>query len=366
MRELRGKGSPVRVQLLKSTDFAAWRAAHACEPAASELPYGIEHLAGHELDLRWKDAPPGPRGSLVHRLDRRVPPFMQTLRSASAIAGSDVVLAMFESEGHFLAIVRALKAWPFTRPRLVVISCWLAELLVKRYSPRRIALLRRAYRHVDRLVFFSRNQAEIYQRVLGVPPERLRFVPFGIDHRYFSPGPPEEVENFVLAVGRDLGRDWATLFEAVAGTSLRVKLATRPSALQGLAVPSNVEVLGQIGLRKYRDLTRKTGLVVVPCVPQAYPTGQTVLLESMAAARCCVVTGSPAMEDYLDPGTSALVVPPRDPAALRAALLDAAGSPELRARLGNRARQLVEERYNAPAMWGRVREILLELCSEPR
>ena len=302
----------------------------------------------------------------MRRLERHVPPFMQTLRSARAVAESDVVLAMFESEGHFLAIARALRAWPFTRPRLVVISCWLAELLLERHSPRRIALLRRAYRHVDRLVFFSQNQAAIYEEVLGVPSDRLRFVPFGIDSRYFSPGPPEAVDDYVLAVGRDLGRDWCTLFKAVAGTSLPVKLATRASALAGLTVPPNVEVLGQIDLRAYRDLTRRARLVAVPCVPRAYPTGQTVLLESMAAARCCVVTGTPAMDDYLEPGESALTVPPCDPTALRAALLEAAGSPELRARLGSRARQLVEERYNAPAMWGRVREILLELCREPR
>ncbi|HMG43702.1 MAG TPA: glycosyltransferase [Acidimicrobiales bacterium] len=340
---------PTKAFLLKS-----WHAGDA-----HEQRYRIELLERHGVDLRYSDAvdrPPwtfAPVRKLVRRLERLGAPFLQTLLAAPRIARSDAVVAVFESQGNFLAGLRALRLWPFTRPRFVVVACWLA-MDAPKFSPRKLRGYRWAYRRgVDELVFFSPNQTEVYRDLLGIPEDRLAYVPFGIDHQYFTPRDVEE-EGYVLAVGRDKGRDWPTLFDAVRGTDLDVRVVCRPDDIEGLDVPANVTLLGTVDRSTYRDLTARARVVVVATRPLAYPTGQSVTLESMALGKCCVVTDTPAMHDYLDHEVDALLVPPHDSAALRAALERAMTDPDLRKRLGTGAREAVERTFNAAAMWQTV------------
>jgi len=119
-------------------------------------------------------------------------------------------------------------------------------------------------------------------------------------------------------------------------------------------VPANVTVLGTIDRSTYRDLTARARVVVVPTRPLAYPTGQSVTLESMAMGKCCVVSATPAMADYLHDDVDALLVPPHDPEALRDAIDRAVADPDLRKRIGVAAHQAVEETFNAAAMWRTV------------
>jgi glycosyltransferase involved in cell wall biosynthesis len=349
-----------RVFLLKYFDAAHERANRT---GRWRLPLAIDALTEAGVDLDWSDAVERrpwtyrPVHAVYRALERLTAPWLQTVLATRRIARSDAVIAVFESQGTFLALLRSLRVWPFTRPRYAVVATWLA-MDAQRFGRRRLGFYRWAYRGVDRLVFFSPNQVEVYRDVLGIPEERLAPVPFGIDHEYFAPQDVDE-QDYVLAVGRDKGRDWATLFAAVADTDMKLKVAARPEDLEGLELPPNVEYMGFLPLDEYRDLSAAAKVVVVPTKVRAYPTGQTVLLEAMGLARCCVVTDSPAIRDYVDDEVTALVVPPGDPDALRDALERAATDEELRRRIGGAARRSVEERYNSVAMWKRIAEAVL-------
>jgi len=251
--------------------------------------------------------------------------------------------------------VRALHIPPFRRPGYVIISCWLVRDL-QRIGRARKLLYRFAYRSVDRLVYFSENQADVIARELRVPRDRLRNVHFGVDDELFAPsGRPDE--GFVLAVGRDAGRDWRTFLDAVRGLDTPVKLACRDGALAGLDVPDKVEVLGYVSRADYRDLLDRARVVVVASEPRDYPTGQSVTLEAMATARCCVVTDTVAMSEYVRDGETALLVPPHDAPALRASIARALEDRALRDRIGAAARADVEQKFTARAMWARIAEI---------
>jgi glycosyltransferase involved in cell wall biosynthesis len=326
--------------------------------------YRIETLAQAGVDLDYSDAahrapwtaPPVHRA--VRRLERLGAPFLQTLLATRRIARSNAVVAVFESQGNFLAALRSLRVWPYTRPRFAVVSCWLA-MDAPKLSPARRRAYRWAYRGVDKVVYFSRNQTSIYRDVLGIPDDRLAFVPFGVDHEYFSPPPTDDDDGYVLAVGRDRGRDWETLFDAVRGTDLVVKVASRPEDIAGLDVPDNVELLGFVDRPTYRSLTARARVVAVPTQVLAYPTGQSVTLEAMAMGKCCVVTDTPAMSDYLTDGVDAVLVPPGDSGRLRDALEHAVSDPDLRKRTGFAAREAVERQFNAPAMWRTIADVLV-------
>jgi glycosyltransferase involved in cell wall biosynthesis len=355
---------PLRVFLLKYFDAEAWRRENA-EPDGWQLPYALDAFDAAVVDLRWSDAVQRPPWTtswirrIVRPLERIAAPFLDTLISARSIGRSDAVLTVFESEANSIAVLRSLGIPPYTRPRLAVVSCWLADRLPTLSPPRR-ALYRLAYRRVDRIIYFSRNQGPAYRELLGVPEDRLAFVPFGVDHRYFAPRDVAD-DGYVLAVGRDRGRDWPTFFDAVGGTALPVKVVCRPAEIADLNAPTNVELLGVVDRATYRDLTARARVVAVPTHVRAYPSGQSVVLEAMAMAKPVVVTDTPAMRDYVSDEVTALLVPPGDPVALRDVLGRVMHDAGLRSRLGKAGRERVELELNAPAMWRTVASTLGEL-----
>jgi glycosyltransferase involved in cell wall biosynthesis len=351
----------LRLFLLHSFDASALAKLRAGRRPAP-LPYRAESItrsdsllelsdAEHHAPWSWK-----PVRAAVAAFERALAPFLQVGLATRRIARSDSTIAMFESQGNTLAALRAFHIAPFTRPFFGIITCWLARDL-EHFGVARKALYRRAYRSVDALIFFSPNQAEIFERELGMPAEKLHNIAFGVDDEYFRPDGRADA-GYVLAVGRDAGRDWSTLLDAVRGSDMTVKVACRPHALAGLAVPANVEQLGYVDRTRYRDLLAAARVVVVASHPCRYPTGQSVTLEAMAMAKCCVVTDTEPMRGYVRDGEDALLVPPGDPRALRAAIERACDDDAFRARLGASARRSVEESFNAPLMWRRIAEVL--------
>ena len=355
---------PASVALLKSGDYAGYLRSH--EPALA-LPYRIDELERHGLSVRWTDAhlrPPWtlrPLANAVQMVERAAAPCLQTMLMLPTIARSDAVLALFESEGNLLAFARRAPLPPLRRPGLVVVSCWLADLLVRGDESYR-RRYRTSYRHVDRLVYFSSNQTAIFAEHLGLDGERLRFVPFGIDEARYAPVDTPDDPAYVLAVGRDAARDWATFFEAMRRCGLPARVLCRPSQIRDLRVPDNVEVLGYTAEPTYRALLGGARVSVVATTPRAYPSGQSVVLESMAMARATVVTDTPALRDYLRPGRTALAVPPGDAEALADAISTAFEDRELRSRLGGEARATVEQEFTAARMWSAIAAVIQEVA----
>jgi glycosyltransferase involved in cell wall biosynthesis len=354
-------GSVIDVALLKSPDFADWQSRYG---DGWQLPYRMDELERHGLRLRWTDAlyrpgwPDSRAAAAVRRAEAFTAPFAQTALMARTIAEVPITLAMFESEANTL--IAARRAWPGRRSSvLAVVTCWLAQVL-EGSRPARRAAYRWAYQSVDRLYYFSRNQGPVLAEHLGLGADRLRYLPFGVDDETFAPT-GEADGDYVLVVGRDRGRDWPTLFSALEGMELPVKLCCRPRDIEGLPVPSGVEVLGYVDRDVYRNLLGRARAVAIATKPLLYPSGQSVLLEAMAMGRVVVVTGTPALEDYVADGETALVVAPGDAAALRRRLLEAARDDGLRAHVGHKAREAVERSFSARAMWEAAADDLLAL-----
>jgi glycosyltransferase involved in cell wall biosynthesis len=348
--------------VLKSPDFAEWQIRYG---EGWQLPYRMDHLERHGLRLRWTDTlnqatwTESRAASAVRWAESFTAPFAQTALMARTIAASPITLAMFESEANALAAAR--RVWPGRRTSvLAVVSCWLAQIL-DGCRPARRAAYRWAYQSVDRLYYFSQNQRPVLAEHLGLDDDRLRYIPFGVDDDTFTPT-GEGDGNYILVVGRDSGRDWPTLFSALEGIDLPVKLCCRPRDIAGLRVPAGVDVLGYVDRTLYRHLLGRARVVAIAAKPLLYPSGQSVLLEAMAMARAVVVTGTPALADYATDGVTALVVPPGDAAALHRRIAEAVDNEDLRTHLGHNAREVVERSFSARTMWATVADDLLTLC----
>jgi glycosyltransferase involved in cell wall biosynthesis len=166
----------------------------------------------------------------------------------------------------------------------------------------------------------------------------------------------------VLTVGKDLARDFATFLAAVEALDVRVQLAVFPRNLRGLALPGNAEA-GQLSPVELRDAYARAACVVLPQRDDTYPFGSeggglTALLEAMAMGKAIVASDRAIIRDYVDDGVEALLVPPEDPAALRAAVARVLGDRELAARLGAAARARVERAHTTPLFAAQLAPVL--------
>jgi glycosyltransferase involved in cell wall biosynthesis len=147
------------------------------------------------------------------------------------------------------------------------------------------------------------------------------------------------VANFKAA------KDHATLLRAAA----RVRQAVPELRLllvgQGPLEAETRRLAGELGLQEavvfagFRpDARRLAAAFDVFALSSTYEGLPIALIEAMALGRPAVVTRVGGTPEVVSDGTHGLVVPPRDPAALAAALLRLLGDPGLRASMGAAAR----------------------------
>ena len=268
------------------------------------------------------------------------------LHGMNHIAGAD----------HFTVVPKSVRALPFVLRLLrydfviaqdnlllgyVVSSCarvlrlktrWLyiamnSSTLIWRHAmhPIRLFLLKKFWASYARIICLSSEQLEDFVR-LGIPRSHLVFIPFGIDTHFFQPADISREEGLVVSVGRDAGRDYETLFKAAERSDHTfVVVAGRKNIPSDMPVPKNVSVLYNRSLVEVRDLYARARLVVVASKDDNVPdgsdcSGQTVVLDALAAGKAVIATHRSWIADYFIPGQDLVVVPPNDPGALAHAI----------------------------------------------
>jgi glycosyltransferase involved in cell wall biosynthesis len=359
------------VALLKAYDYGAWLSRHARGEAAGNLgPYSVDLLERSGLEVRYSDAELGRpwNRSLVERgfgwLGRRRPELLgarNALANRRLLRECEVTLGIFEDQGSFAAFARGWHLRMLAPRRMALVVCWMAER-AQHADARTLHAYRRVLAGADLVVFFSHNQAEVFEGLLGVDPGRLLCVPFGIDAGFFAGMAPRE-DGYLAAIGGDVSRDHELLVEAVRGTSIPTRIYAPTLAATDL--PANVQwIPAPVDHVTYRDVLAGASAVVVPATGTLYPGGQTVVLEAMAAGKALITTRTDAMVDYVQDGVNGILVPPGDAPSLRLALERLMADGALRASLGAGGRTAVAARFNQAAMWDAIGARLRELVDE--
>ncbi len=184
-------------------------------------------------------------------------------------------------------------------------------------------------------------------RLLGAPD--VRVIPSGVD---LPPGVGEEADPpEVLYAGRlSAEKGVLELVEAAKGMNLVV-------AGDG---PLRRQVPGARGFVRHDELQTLYARAAVVACPSRREGFGVACLEAMAHGRPVVATGVGGLRDLVVDGETGLVVPPRDPAALRAALERLLAEPELRRRLGQAGRERARERFS----WDAVTEATLAVYAD--
>jgi glycosyltransferase involved in cell wall biosynthesis len=327
------------------------RAELAAQVAAGEAPdstlLGQNHLAALGVDARLHDPALTRRGGGRLRWNLRELALPWEL--------GDAAVAFTPLAGLFPLAARARR-----RLRVVVVNYGLCTIW-ERSSRARRALLSSSLRSAAAVVCLGEWQRERLEEQIGAPATTALL---GIDERYFSPRAAEAGgEPYVLAVGKDLARDYATFAEAITRLGVRAEIAAYPRNLEGVRLPPGARARA-VSPAELRELYAGAACVVVPQRREEYPYGSeggglTSLLETLAMGRLLVATDRPILHDYVTDEETALLVPPEDPQALADAIGRVLGDLDLAQRLGAAGRARVEAELTTRHFAERIAPILL-------
>ena len=248
------------------------------------------------------------------------------------------------------------------RPKVVVLDFALSTMLDRRERVTR-RLLEASLRASAAVVCLSDVQRQRLLERLDLDPARVHTVLLGIDHAFLEPTHEPAAEPYVLAVGKDLARDYRTLALAAANVDVPFVLVTEPRNVRGIELPANVTVRRGLPYPELRDLYARAACVVLPVRHPGYEYGTeggglTALLEAMAMAKPIVVSGRPIFAEYVRDGESAVLVAPEDAGALAEAVRSMLADSDAAARIGRAARASVEERHTMPGFAAQLADVL--------
>jgi len=252
------------------------------------------------------------------------------------------------------------------------------KILLRLYAP----LMRRVLAGVDVILATSRPYAES-SPVLRRFWNRVRVVPLGIETARFCTAPPErtaawrtrlapEGEPLLLFVGRlRYYKGLDVLLQAMPLVP-RARLvvagdgpmrANWQRLANHLALSERVVFLGDVPDEELPALYHAADLFVLPATARSEAFG-TVLIEAMAAGLPLVTTDVGTGTSWVNQhGETGLVVPPRAPAALAAAITQLLENPDLRRVMGRAGQQRALAEFDVERMVERVLEVYREVAS---
>jgi glycosyltransferase involved in cell wall biosynthesis len=269
----------------------------------------------------------------------------------------DLVIAWEGKNGFPYAVLRSIVAQKY--PPLIILA-----FNVRGVISHFLSLARFGLRSVSRVVVFTPGEAEQYQRLLSLPPEKITYCPLGWydPMRWYDPENVHKSDaltragKFIFASGRSY-RDYETLARAVEGTEANVKFSGRDFNLAGINFPANMEATGWLAEREFLDYLNETYFYVVPLQPITHAGGDSSLLQAMSFGKAIVATRAPSTETFIQQGETGLLVEPHDIEGMRRAILHLWHNPDETRRMGKAARHRFEENHTIEHLAQRVYRI---------
>ena len=226
------------------------------------------------------------------------------------------------------------------------------------------------------LVVTPSSVTAAYLRQRGVPADRLRVIPNGVDAELFSYRAPRQhdvgplrllyVGTMAAWQGVNVAIDALALLRQAIDARLvlagPVRARERPGLLRHIVrrgVSDAVELVGPLQQEALSALYAECDVALAPLMPNDRNLAQGCcplkVLEAMAAGTPLVASDMPVVRELAADEQHALLVRPASAAAVREAVLRLAADPELARRISAAARRRVEERFR----WERAQAELL-------
>ncbi len=245
--------------------------------------------------------------------------------------------------------------WPFAKPKWVILDFNIIGTIHGARAGKmtlREKMFKYAVGKASGIIAISEKERDDLRTMFPKNAQNIEFFHEATDTEYFKPDSTVVQESFVLSVGRDPGRDFATLIKAISQSTHQVQtqslvLATKPEALTHLGqLPQNV-AFQHFNSQEMQSAYHRAALVVVPLKIKNPlhndSAGTLVVIEAMAMGKALIVTDNNSVRSYVENGKTGILVPAGDVKALTDAIDDLMKNPEKRSSLGAGARKFAEE-----------------------
>ncbi len=228
---------------------------------------------------------------------------------------------------------------------------------------------RRAFRRAAALITWSEWARASLIRDYGIPSEKVRVIPPGVDLSLWRPAKGEKASERLrmLFVGAHFARKGGdVLMSAFRALGPQAELDIVTPDTEGIPqTDGNLRVHRNLAINssELRGLYAAADLFVLPTLNDCTPL---VILEAMASGLPVVSTDIGAIREQVIQGETGLLVRPGDAADLAGVLRSLAEDPDRRRRMGRAARARADERYCAKRNYGQVLGLLKTLVDASR
>lgn len=283
---------------------------------------------------------------------------------------SDVFLAAYswrKSHGHGTVFTWSERAgipfsalhrfFPKSSRFVTMFQCW---------SPRQELVIRalQLFKGMDTIIVHCMSMRE-HLIGLGAPEKRVKLVHYSIDQNFFAPQSEMERRNVITSVGEPRSRDYASLFKAVKDLPVRLEVAgfghwyaREKNSPVSASIPENVIMLDPLSQWALRNQYASSQFIVIPVNDLVYSAGATASLEAGSMARAVVAFRSRGIEDYIIDGETGILVEPGNMWEMREAIEYLLATPQEAKRMGENARQRIEEELNLETYVKNIVEVL--------
>jgi len=216
-------------------------------------------------------------------------------------------------------------------------------------------------RQIDVLTVLGVGARKALYRHLGIPQQRVIFLPFGVDCQFWKPEKDfrdaKKNASYIVCVGSDAQRDYEILGNAK--LPLPLKIVTRLN-LSDSVIRASVEVRSDYSFKEIRNLYWNASIAILPAKDVSQPTGQSSALQAMACGCPVLMTDFRGLWDprRIVNRENVLLMEPYNPRNLIEQLDSLLGNPEMRSSLIENAKQTVDRFYKSSLMGQRI----LRLC----
>lgn len=331
----------------------------------SHFLYGACHLSSSGIDVVYHRSP----SKEMSRLKTALYTAWQVLTCREHI---DAVYATHYKGLELLILLRAIGI--FRKPIVV----WHHQPIVTPKSKLREWGGRLFYRGMDRLIFFSQKLVDDSLHSPKANPKRMVVGHWGADLDFYDRMRNQEKDaRFVfIATGKEQ-RDQHTLIEAFNRTGLPLKLyiginpdPTVPNpnldAVRSYKPAANIDVREICGLLPYEIAldVAKVQCVAICCKHTRYTAGLTTVVEALALGLPMVCSRNPQIPIDFDREGCGISVEYGDVEGWQRAISYLASHPDEARRMGERGRQIAEERFNDRQCASEVAAVLKEAAAQ--
>ncbi|MBI2065658.1 MAG: glycosyltransferase family 4 protein [Candidatus Zambryskibacteria bacterium] len=287
-------------------------------------------------------------------------PVLFRLRSCDIIFSGSGLLTLFLVKYVFR----------FKKPKWVIYNTYLSNLLKRNKKGLKAWVIRKAIFSADAIVSPSLAQQD-FLRNLGFPDRKNYYVPYGIDYHFYDKDTkaPGILEPYIFSSGRDVGRDYKTLIEAVKGLPLKLIIAASPRNFKDIGeLPLNVDVL-YLKRTETQPFLKQALFVVTTTIQEdkmlgSDCSGQYSLLESMSFAKAVITTARATLTGYFEGGEDGIIVSPYNVEELKEAINMLWNDPQKAKVMGEAGRRKVINQFTMEIFARKLAEIFHKIAAK--